>query len=133
MMSLYEVIISCDHFMRWEYLVVMAPYKLKHFFRITKMATGSGVTSNELEKLLEKVGLGNLLSSFVHEKLDCQTLLGLSEKELIRLGVNTIGDRVRLRQACRDHQAYHQHGNADNADRNNGLNLVAGYGTFLSR
>ena len=92
------------------------------------MATGSGVTSNDLEMLLEKVELGNLLSSFVDEKLNCQTLLSLLEKELNRLGVNTIGDRVRLRQVCRDHRAAaaYQHGNANSVVKSNGLNLAAG-------
>ena len=39
------------------------------------MATGSGVTSNDLETLLEKVELGNLLSSFVDEKQEVRVLL----------------------------------------------------------
>ena len=66
------------------------------------MASSSHNNNNaELESLLRKVGLANLTERFQEEKLDVDSLMCATEKDLTRLGVSTIGDRVRLREACR--------------------------------
>ena len=52
----------------------------------------------KLETSLNKIGLGTLAQKFFDEKMDFKTLLAASGKELTRLGVVTIGDKVRLRQ-----------------------------------
>ena len=64
----------------------------------SKMASSSHNNNNaELESLLRKVGLANLTERFQEEKLDVDSLMCATEKDLTRLGVSTIGDRVRLR------------------------------------
>ena len=50
----------------------------------------------KMETALNKIGLGTLAQKFCDEKLDFETLLAASDKELTRLGVVTIGDKVRL-------------------------------------
>ena len=54
-----------------------------------------------MEAILESLGLSTLLERFVEEKVEPETVLSLSENALIRLGVSTMGDRVRLLDLCR--------------------------------
>ena len=54
-----------------------------------------------MEAILESLGLSTLLERFVEEKIEPETVLSLSENALIRLGVSTMGDRVRLLDLCR--------------------------------
>ena len=55
------------------------------------------MSCNDLEKLLERVGLGNLVSSFMDEKLDCRT--GLSGLESIPLEIEPVWGRdVQIKQ-----------------------------------
>ena len=53
-----------------------------------------------METALNRKGLGTLAQKFCGGKLDFETLLAASDKELTRLGVVTIGDKVQLRQLC---------------------------------
>ena len=52
----------------------------------------------DLQTALEKAGLGAFYPRFVAEKIDIGTFQSLSDTELTRLGVETMGDRIRLRR-----------------------------------
>ena len=54
----------------------------------------------KMEAALNKIGLGTLAQKFCGEKLNFETSLAASDKELTQLGVVTIGDKVQLRQLC---------------------------------
>ncbi len=54
-----------------------------------------------MERILQQLGLANLLSRFVDERVDEKIVLSSTDSELSRLGVSTIGDRVRLRELCK--------------------------------
>ena len=54
----------------------------------------------KMETALNKISLGTLAQKFCDEKLDFETLLAASDKELTRLGVVTIGNKLQLRQLC---------------------------------
>ena len=65
-------------------------------------ATANNVSGeNHISQILSSVGLGNLLEKFQEERVDVKSMNELNDKELHRLGVTTIGDRVRLREACK--------------------------------
>lgn len=57
---------------------------------------------HKMEKILQKLGLVNLLSRFLEERVDENVVLASTDSELSRLGVATIGDRVRLRELCKE-------------------------------
>ena len=54
-----------------------------------------------MEQILQSLNLGTLLGRFREQRMEPQTVLAASDQELVRLGVSTIGDRVRLRDACK--------------------------------
>ncbi|KAL3871117.1 hypothetical protein ACJMK2_039136 [Sinanodonta woodiana] len=51
-----------------------------------------------LQRTLEELGLSALFERFQSERIDAPMIMSLSDSELIRLGVDTIGDRHRLRE-----------------------------------
>ncbi|XP_070581511.1 uncharacterized protein [Ptychodera flava] len=53
-----------------------------------------------MERILRELGLGNLLQKFLDERVDPKVVISLSDGQLERLGVSTIGDRSRLRSKC---------------------------------
>ena len=55
----------------------------------------------EMEDILDKAGLSKLVQRFIAEKIEPETITAATDLVLIRLGVATIGVRVRLREACR--------------------------------
>lgn len=55
-----------------------------------------------MEKILKDLGLSILLQKFKDERIDETIALSLTDSELIRLGVGTIGDRVRFRELCKE-------------------------------
>jgi len=54
-----------------------------------------------MESILEQLGLGTLLERFSREKVDPEVVLLMSESSLIRLGVETLGDRIRIKERCK--------------------------------
>ena len=54
-----------------------------------------------MDKVLEDAGLSTLRERFLEERVDPEIVIAMSDAELARLGVQTIGDRIRLRSACR--------------------------------
>ena len=54
----------------------------------------------EMDKILE-AGLSTLLPRFNDEQIEPELIVAMTDAELTRLGVTTIGDRVRLRSICR--------------------------------
>ena len=55
-----------------------------------------------MEAILEQLGLSTLLETFSDEKVDPRVVLAMSESALIRLGVATMGDRIRIKQLCKE-------------------------------
>lgn len=54
-----------------------------------------------MEQILQAVNLACLLERFQAQRMEADSVLAASDQDLIRLGVSTIGDRIRLRDACR--------------------------------
>ena len=59
------------------------------------------VENIKMESILEQLGLGTLFERFAEEKVDPEVILSMSESSLIRLGVETLGDRVRIKERCK--------------------------------
>ena len=55
-----------------------------------------------MEAILEQLGLSTLLERFRDEKVDPHVIMATSESALIRLGVATMGNRIRMKQLCRE-------------------------------
>ena len=55
-----------------------------------------------MESILQKVGLSTLSKRFADEKIDPHVILAMSDSCLIRLGLDTLGDCVRLKENCRE-------------------------------
>lgn len=54
-----------------------------------------------MDDILRKLNLGTLVDRFNDEKVEVDTVISASDSELARLGVCTIGDRIRLRNLCK--------------------------------
>ena len=54
-----------------------------------------------MEEILRSLGMETILGRFQAQRMEPQTTLAASDQELIRLGVSTIGERIRLRDACK--------------------------------
>ena len=54
-----------------------------------------------MEQILQEIGLGYAIEKFKENKVDYNIVLAASDDDLIKLGVRTIGDRIRLRELCR--------------------------------
>lgn len=54
-----------------------------------------------MEKILEELGLGTLTERFKEERIEPDIVLAMTDGELTRLGISTMGDRIRLRRTCR--------------------------------
>lgn len=54
-----------------------------------------------MESVLRKLDLGTLIESFKAERIDIDAILSATDGELIRLGVDAIGDRIRIRDLCK--------------------------------
>ena len=59
------------------------------------------VSLKTIFEILDKLGLNLVTTKFQDEQVDIKVFISASEEDLIRLGVRTIGDRIRLREACR--------------------------------
>jgi hypothetical protein len=55
-----------------------------------------------MDKVLEAAGLLTLLERFKEERVEPELVLTMTDAELTRLGVTTIGDRVRLCTVCKN-------------------------------
>jgi hypothetical protein len=55
-----------------------------------------------MDDVLMKANLAVLADRFRDERIEPETVDGMSDDELIRLGVGTIGDRIRLRDICKN-------------------------------
>ena len=62
--------------------------------------------ASAVESVLNDVGLATLLPKFISERADVNVILAASDQDIIRLGISTIGDRCRLRDACRRRRYY---------------------------
>ena len=59
----------------------------------------------DMNSVLNQLSLGTLSENFLNERIDPGVALSLSDSALADLGVNTIGDRIRLRELCRNYVA----------------------------
>ena len=57
-------------------------------------------SSRLMGKILRELNLGTLADRFAAEKIEPDNVISASDSELTRLGVSTIGDRIRLRDLC---------------------------------
>lgn len=67
-----------------------------------------------MEKILEEINLGTLIERFKEERIDPESVAALTDQDLSRLGVQTIGDRVRLRTLCQRKLADEEAQNSQN-------------------
>ena len=56
-----------------------------------------------MEAILQELSMETLLGRFRAQRMEPQAVLAATDAELVRLGVSTIGDRIRLRDACKRH------------------------------
>ena len=54
-----------------------------------------------MEEILRSLQMETLFNRFRAQRMEPQSTLAASDQELVRLGVTTIGDRIRLRDACK--------------------------------
>jgi len=66
------------------------------------LTTDSFRMAYQLENLLAEIGLHGLYNNFRTQRVEINNLSDLTDNELSRLGVTTIGDRVRLREKARE-------------------------------
>lgn len=59
-----------------------------------------------MEGILDALGLGSLVSNFQTQSVEPSTVEFLTGDDWETLGVRCIGDRVRIRQACRQTGEY---------------------------
>ena len=59
------------------------------------------VSLETIFEILHKLGLNMVSKKFQGEKFDIKVVMLASDEDLIRLGVRTVGDRIRLREAFR--------------------------------
>ena len=59
-----------------------------------------------MEQILQSLNLGTLLGRFQEQRMEPETVLAASDQELVRLGVSTIGDRVRIDDDDDDDKLY---------------------------
>ena len=52
-----------------------------------------------MERILQRLNMRTLIDKFREQRMDPCTVLSSSDGELARLGISTIGDRVRLRES----------------------------------
>ena len=52
-------------------------------------------------EILDKIGLNLVTKKFQDEEVDIKVVMSASDEDLIRLGARTIGDKIRIREACR--------------------------------
>ena len=67
--------------------------------------------------------MGTLSESFSNERIDPEVTLSMSDSALSDLGVNTIGDRIRLRELC--HSYVSDQRQADEAGENAAASCAA--------
>lgn len=56
---------------------------------------------DRLAAALDAIGMRPLIQRFIDEKVDDNTFGSISDEQLSRLGISTIGDRIRLRERMR--------------------------------
>ena len=49
-----------------------------------------------MDAILQSLGMETLLNRFQAQRMEPQSTLAASDQELVRLGITTIGDRIRL-------------------------------------
>ena len=67
------------------------------FFLIFLVISGGGGVNDQLGQFLTDNGLGHLKESFVEQEVEVRQLVGMSDQNLMELGVRTISARMRIR------------------------------------
>ena len=70
---------------------------------------------SEMEDILNKAGLSELLQRFIAEKVEPETITAATDLDLIRLRVATVGDKMRLREACRKREKEPRHSDTNDS------------------
>jgi hypothetical protein len=66
-----------------------------------------------MDNILQQIHLGTLAERFKEEKIEVETVLSATDNKLIRIGVDTIGDRVCLCELC--HNKFEENANTDSS------------------
>ena len=56
-----------------------------------------------MEEILNSLELSHLIQTFSMEKIMPNDVVNLTDQELCSLGVNLLGDRIRLKNSCKDY------------------------------
>ena len=72
--------------------------------------TALGNVGRQMESILNNLGLGVLSERFARERMEPETVLSASDADLERLGVDTIGQRIRIRELCSKEMEQQQSG-----------------------
>ena len=64
---------------------------------------------SEMEDILNKAGLSELLQRFIAEKVERETITAATDLDL------TVGDKVRLREACRKREKEPRHSDTNDS------------------
>ena len=76
--------------------------------------------------VLRKIGLSNLISHFLEESINLDTVSKLTDENLNDLGINKLGDRIRFKDEC---QKLSQEGNSRRQEwGNNSITATGGGG-----
>ena len=67
------------------------------FLLIFLVISGGGGVNDLLGQFLTDNGLGHLKESFVEQEVEVRQLVGMSDQNLMELGVRTISARMRIR------------------------------------
>ncbi|KAJ7378532.1 hypothetical protein OS493_022516 [Desmophyllum pertusum] len=76
-----------------------------------------------MEDILEKLGLPSLVSKFRRERIVPSTILSMTDDDIRILGIEAIGDLVRLRVMCREYE-YEEGNAAGHGSSNSGPSVV---------
>ena len=71
------------------------------FWFLSKMA------ADILKDVLSSIGLSSVYAKFYEQRIDHGMISGLTDAELTRLGVETIGERYRLREGIKTRVSRH--------------------------
>jgi len=63
--------------------------------------SNAGIEVGKMEEALNRIQLSSLIPKFIEENIDLDVICQASDSELIRLGVSTLGERIRLREVCK--------------------------------
>ena len=65
------------------------------------MAESDTICSGQISAILSRAGLPALTDTFLKEKIEPNIICSMTDEDLTRLGISTIGERIRLRESAK--------------------------------